>query len=80
MSDRESPEGEIRYLEIQIARLRRERDDLRAGERGRSPGAKVGVALLRLALVALWLVGAACGLVLVLYVLLMTGIFRMGPG
>lgn len=80
MSEPQDLSSEIQLLRIRIAALRRERDDLRA--RANHGGAREATErlALRLATVALWLVGAVSTLVLLLYVLLMTGIFRMGPG
>lgn len=71
--------SEIQLLRIRIAALRRERDDLRASA---SPSAREATErlALRLGTAALWLVGAASVVVLLLYALLMTGIVRMGPG
>lgn len=73
------PQGEIRLLRTQIAALRRERDDLIARARARSAERGQRLAL-RIGLAALWLIGAAAALVLLLYALLMSGVFRMGPG
>ncbi len=72
--------SEIRLLRIQIAALRRERDELRACASPRSARETTERLALRLGTAALWIVGAASALVLLLYALLMTGIFRMGPG
>lgn len=70
-------QGEVRFLRTRIAALRRERDDLasRAGSVRR--GERLA---LRLGLAALWLAGAGSVLILLLYALLMSGVFRMGPG
>lgn len=71
---------EIRLLQIRIRSLQYERDELLAAERRLPRRQRLLRVVGRLAIGALWIVGAASLFVLTLWFLLMSGIIRMGPG
>lgn len=80
MSEPESLEGEIRILQIRIKCQIRERDELRARLQRRSAWAKIFDAALSVSIEPLWLVGSLSALILVMYAVTVTQMYRLGPG
>lgn len=71
---------EIRLLQIRIRSLQYERDELLAAERRCPRGERLLRLFGRLTIGVLWIVGVASLFVVTLWLLLMSGVLRMGPG